>query len=261
MIHAFDSLRNITLLVVVVRLVAAVICGGLIGMERSYKQRPAGFRTHILICLGAAMAMMTGIFVLTVMHQFTDVARLGAQVVAGMGFIGAGSIIVTKRKSVKGLTTAAGLWTAAVIGLACGAGFYELSLFSTVLVIVAEVLFAKIEYALVHNEATLQLMIEYEHTTVLNSILKYFNEQGIKILDLDIYKYSDEDQENHHQANVVLLLYRKILAKDIIAEILKIEGVFEVYENNIADVIESDLNSDKANEMLQNTPENTTEGK
>ncbi len=255
MIHALDYLRDITFFVVVIRLVSATICGGLIGIERSYKQRPAGFRTHILICLGAAMAMMTGIFVLTILHQFTDVARLGAQVIAGMGFIGAGSIIVTKRKSVKGLTTAAGLWTSAIIGLACGAGFYELSLFATVIVLAAEILFSKIEYRLMHDEKSLQLMIEYEHTEALNAVLKYLNEQGLKILDLDIYKYSDEDPVMHHRANLALQLYRKILTRELIDELLKINGVFAVDEMSAATALESDPNSRTSGEIRHNAGE------
>ena len=88
----------------------AVVCGGLIGLEREYKRRPAGFRTHILICLGAAMTTLTSQFLYLNLHYYTDMARLGAQVVAGIGFIGAGAIIVTRRRRVKGLTTAAGLW-------------------------------------------------------------------------------------------------------------------------------------------------------
>ena len=120
----FDGLRDVTVLSTTVRMVLAVLCGGIIGIEREYKRRPAGFRTHILICLGATMTTLTSQFLYLNMHYYTDMARLGAQVVAGMGFIGAGTIIVTRRQRVKGLTTAAGLWTAAIVGLALGGGFY-----------------------------------------------------------------------------------------------------------------------------------------
>ena len=119
----FDGLRDVTVLSITVRMVLAVICGGIIGIEREYKRRPAGFRTHILICLGATMTTLTSQFLYLNMHYYTDMARLGAQVVAGMGFIGAGTIIVTRHQRVKGLTTAAGLWTAAIVGLALGGGF------------------------------------------------------------------------------------------------------------------------------------------
>lgn len=109
MLSLFDGLREVTLASAFVRLTLAVLCGGIIGMERSYKRRPAGFRTHILICIGAAITTLTSQYLYLNMHYFTDMARLGAQVVAGIGFIGAGTIIVTRRQRVKGLTTAAGL--------------------------------------------------------------------------------------------------------------------------------------------------------
>ena len=130
MLSVFDGLRSVTTLSVFVRLACAFICGGIIGIERSYKRRPAGFRTHILICIGAAITTLTSQYLYLNMHYFTDMARLGAQVVAGIGFIGAGTIIVTRDKRVKGLTTAAGLWAAAIIGLVCGAGYVECAIFA-----------------------------------------------------------------------------------------------------------------------------------
>ena len=108
----------------VIRMLLAVICGGLIGIEREHKRRPAGFRTHILICLGASLTTLTSQYIYLQLDMFTDLTRLGAQVIAGMGFIGAGTIIVTKRRQIKGLTTAAGLWASAIVGLAVGAGYF-----------------------------------------------------------------------------------------------------------------------------------------
>ena len=91
MISFFDGLRSVTLLSVTVRMLLAVLCGGMIGIERAFKRRPAGLRTHILICLGAAMTTLTSQYLYLNLHYYTDMARLGAQVVAGVGFIGAGS--------------------------------------------------------------------------------------------------------------------------------------------------------------------------
>lgn len=102
MLYIFDFAREMNTLAVAFRLVLAVLCGGLIGIEREYKRRPAGFRTHILICLGAAMTTLTSQYMFLTMHLYTDVARLGAQVIAGIGFIGAGTIIVTKRPARQG---------------------------------------------------------------------------------------------------------------------------------------------------------------
>ena len=96
MLPIFDGLRDVTLASVTTRMLLAVLCGGLIGIERAYKRRPAGFRTHILICLGAAITTLTSQFLYLNLHYYTDMARLGAQVVAGIGFIGAGTIVVTR---------------------------------------------------------------------------------------------------------------------------------------------------------------------
>ena len=107
MLSFFDSFRDINTVNILFRMVFAVICGGVIGIERSIKNRPAGFRTHILIITGATAASLTGHYVYLVMGLPTDMSRLGAQVITGLGFIGAGTIIVTGARTVKGLTTAA----------------------------------------------------------------------------------------------------------------------------------------------------------
>ena len=159
MLSCFDFIRDMSFLSVSIRLLLAMICGGVIGIEREFKRRPAGFRTHILICIGAAMTTLTSQYLYLTMHMFTDVARLGAQVIAGIGFIGAGTIIVTKRKRVKGLTTAAGLWTAAIIGLVCGAGYVECAVFATLMVLVAELLLVKVEYRFAHKVQDVNLYI------------------------------------------------------------------------------------------------------
>ena len=102
MLTIFDGLRGISALSVVARMLLAALCGGIIGVERAYKRRPAGMRTHILICLGAAMTTLTSQYLYLALQYYTDMSRLGAQVVAGIGFIGAGCIIVTRRQRVKG---------------------------------------------------------------------------------------------------------------------------------------------------------------
>ena len=122
----------------VLRLALAMLLGGCIGLERERKRRPAGFRTYMLVCLGAALTVLLSLYEYTLitgpwsalaaeLGMKTDVSRFGAQVINGIGFLGAGTILVTGRQQVKGLTTAAGLWASACTGLAVGAGFYECS--------------------------------------------------------------------------------------------------------------------------------------
>ena len=117
-------LREVTWLAVILRIVVSFILGGLLGMERGLKQRPAGLRTYMLVCVGACLIMLTNEYVVQVCGT-GDPARMGSQVVSGIGFLGAGTIMVTKHNQIKGLTTAAGLWAAAAVGLATGIGFYE----------------------------------------------------------------------------------------------------------------------------------------
>ena len=122
MLDIFEGLRQLSLATVALRMFLAVICGGIIGIERTMSRHTAGFRTHILVCLGASLTTLTSQYLFLYMGYFTDISRLGAQVIAGIGFLGAGTIITSKQR-VRGLTTAAGLWTSAIIGLANGAGF------------------------------------------------------------------------------------------------------------------------------------------
>ena len=136
MLESLDFLRELNMCSVMLRLTLAMFFGGLIGLERGRKRRPAGFRTYMLVCLGAALTMLLSQYEYHMINTAwsalaeesgvrTDVARFGAQVINGIGFLGAGTIIVTGRQEVKGLTTAAGLWASACMGLAIGAGFYE----------------------------------------------------------------------------------------------------------------------------------------
>lgn len=214
------------------RLVLAALCGGLIGIERESKRRAAGFRTHILTAMGAAMTTLVGQYLLTLdisgAENFAaDPLRLGAQVVSGMGFIGAGAIIVTRRKQVKGLTTAAGLWTTAIIGLAAGAGCYLEVLLSTVFIILAELLFSKAEYYLMSNPRIVNIYVDFVDKSVLYKINDRINEQKIEILDAEITK-SSEDEE----ISVIFTLKfpRKSRREDVLSEIARLESVRMVEE-------------------------------
>ncbi|MDD6052131.1 MAG: MgtC/SapB family protein [Clostridiales bacterium] len=117
-------LRAVTWQAVILRIIASFVLGGLLGLERGRKQRPAGLRTYMLVCVGACLIMLTNEYVVQVCGT-GDPVRMGSQVVSGIGFLGAGTIIVTRHNQIKGLTTAAGLWAAAAVGLATGIGFHE----------------------------------------------------------------------------------------------------------------------------------------
>lgn len=203
MLQIFDPIRDISLLSMAARMLISVICGGAIGIEREFKRRPAGFRTHILICLGAAMTTMTSQYLSLTLHYQTDIARLGAQVVAGIGFIGAGTIIVTGHQRIKGLTTAAGLWVTAIIGLAIGAGFYEGGIIVTILILGAEVLLIRLEYRVLDNVPEVNLLIECVDRLSMDGILKYFRDRNIKVLNMQI---AGSEDTSVHSIGIIFTL-------------------------------------------------------
>ena len=163
------------------------------------------------------------------MHYYTDMARLGAQVVAGIGFIGAGTIIVTRQQRVKGLTTAAGLWTSAIVGLALGGGFYEGGIFTTVLILLAELVFARLEYRMLENAPEINLYMEYTDRTCLEKVLKLFRELNLKILNLEITRPTGSE---HHNACAIfsLRLNKKCQVEKLLADIHATRGVLSVEE-------------------------------
>ena len=229
MLECLNFLRTAELgwLTVTVRLALAVICGGIIGIERERKRRPAGFRTHILICLGAAMTTLTGQY-LMFLGATADPARLGAQVIAGVGFIGAGTIIITKRRQVKGLTTAAGLWTAAIVGLCCGAGYFEGAVVITIVVILAELVLARVEYFVVSNARAFNIFVEYSESGKLGNIVDTIKKSGGYIVDLEITKNTSEGK--NPCATFSLQAPRKIGHQALMARIAHLDGVISVEE-------------------------------
>ena len=223
------SFNNIS---IIARLVFAAFCGGLIGIERETKRRAAGFRTHILTAMGAAMTTLVGQYLLTLEissaeNFVADPLRLGAQVISGMGFIGAGAIIVTRRKQVKGLTTAAGLWTTAIIGLAAGAGCYLEVVVCTAFIILAELLFSKAEYYLMSNPRIVNVFVDFVDKAALYKINERINENKIEILDAEITKSSEDEG-----ISVIFTLKfpKKCGHEDILNEIAHLESVRLVEE-------------------------------
>ena len=125
--EGLDEIRELTFLSMLLRIFVSIALGAILGIERGLKNRPAGLRTYILVCMGSCIVMLTNQYVYAA-YNTGDPVRMAAQVVSGIGFLGAGSIIVTKQNQIKGLTTAAGLWAAAAVGLAIGIGLYEVAL-------------------------------------------------------------------------------------------------------------------------------------
>ncbi len=223
MLELFDGLRDINLAAITLRMILAVLCGGLIGMERTAHRHPAGLRTHILVCLGASITMMTSQYLYLYMGYFTDMTRLGAQVIAGIGFLGAGTI-VTNRQRVKGLTTAAGLWAAAIIGLAAGAGFYEGAILTTILVEVTLAILIKVEKYVIEHTAAARIFLEYTKNDALDEVVAFCNNDGrANILDLEVSR--PKSPKNVTIAMFTVRLSKPLDKQQLIHSLLEIDGV------------------------------------
>lgn len=180
----WEYLADLNFLSIGLRLVLAVLCGGVLGIERAKKHQAAGFRTYILVCLGSAVAMMTNEFI-TKSTNMGDGARLGAQVISGIGFLGAGTILVTSRNQIKGLTTAAGLWGCACLGLAIGVGYYTLALSTTIIIIIVLASLPIIEKFLTKNSARFEIHIEFETRENLKQFVNTARTMGFQILSIE----------------------------------------------------------------------------
>ena len=189
------ELREVTYLAVAVRIVAAVIIGGLLGLERGMKNRPAGLRTYMLVCVGACLIMLTNQYIYQVFGT-GDPVRMGAQVVSGIGFLGAGTIVVTRRNQIKGLTTAAGLWTAAGVGLALGIGFYEAALVGGFAMFFVITVLQRMDNNMHRKSRQMEVYIELSNTVALGDFLRAVREKELEIYNVQREQESDSDAGN-----------------------------------------------------------------
>ena len=217
------ELREITYLAVALRIFAAIILGGLIGLERGLKNRAAGLRTHMLVCVGACLIMVTNQFI----YQTTgtgDPVRMGAQVISGIGFLGAGTIMVTRRHQVKGLTTAAGLWTAAGVGLTLGIGFYEAAAMGSLAVFIVMTLMQKMDNRVHRKTKDFDLFVELTPALSFGNFLKEMRKLEIEVAE--VQKEPSTDAESGNRAYLLAMhTTDRRLHMDVLEEIQAIEGV------------------------------------
>jgi putative Mg2+ transporter-C (MgtC) family protein len=208
---------------IILRLVLAVVLGGIIGFERGRSGRPAGLRTHILVCLGAVLAMMTNQYIY---EEFgvSDPTRMAAQVISGIGFLGAGTILVTGRHQVKGLTTAAGLWATACMGLAIGIGFYKAAIGACIMITFATVVLHRFDNFLVSKSKIMDLYVEFSNTIPFTTVLETLKSLQVDVESVEIMKptYGANAQL---AAIMTIKLKQKKARVDVIAKICSLEGV------------------------------------
>jgi len=220
--------RPVTMLAVGVRILSALLVGGALGIERGMKNRPAGLRTYMLVCVGSCLIMLTNQYI----YQTTgagDPMRLGAQVVSGIGFLGAGTIVVTRHSHIRGLTTAAGLWAAAGVGLALGIGFYEAALVAGFAIFVTMTLLQQLDTRVHRNTKTMEIYVELSPELPLGPFLRQVRDKGLEITDIQYD--SDIVLEKGNRAFLAILRSPKRRNHALMAEeVREIEGVLVLEE-------------------------------
>lgn len=208
-----------------IRLIFAGICGGIIGFERELKGKPAGLKTFSFVCMGATLAMVTNEYIMTyVTGGSGDAARMAAQVISGIGFLGAGTIMVSGSNQVKGLTTAAALWVTASLGITVGCGFYFGAIAGTILVCLFSTLFTFFDKVIAGNNRYMRICAEVFSEEAMIRMLDYFSEKGIRVKHLhrrSEYKWYKKD------ICVVMELDfgKRQKHRTVLEEIRKIEGL------------------------------------
>lgn len=211
------SLQGINTLSIITRLTLAILFGGVIGYERGRKRRPAGLRTHILVCLGSALVMITSQYMLEVRHYTADPSRLGAQVISGIGFLGAGTILITVKQQVKGLTTAAGLWASACMGLALGIGFYEGAIIACAFIYICNTVLHRFDVYTMSRTKLIEVYVQVTTVNAISNVFETIRKNNMTISDVEISKTRNSEdtvglfitikqQERHDHEKVLLLL-------------------------------------------------------
>ncbi|MCK8816486.1 MgtC/SapB family protein [Natroniella sulfidigena] len=220
---------------IILRLLLACLLGGLVGLERERSYRPAGFRTYILVAVGSAL-IMTVSLKLPLLYEGVlsnpgDPGRIAAQVVSGIGFLGAGTII-REGFSVTGLTTAAGLWTVSGIGLAVGAGFYLNAVITTVLVMLTLTILNQVELRMYNDKKLCSLRIKiFDQPGSLGKIGSVLGENGIQITDASIEKCYKE--ANNVYINLKVQKTNKVEPNQLVALLTDLSGVINVKINDL----------------------------
>ena len=240
MIEAFDYMRQLNMPSIILRLSLAMLCGGMIGIDRAKKRRAAGFRTYMLVCLGAALGVVLSQYLHVMLtsvwsadpllaKRTMDVSRIGEKVIGGVGFLGTGTIIITGKQEVKGLTTAAGLWASASLGIAIGAGCYECVIVAFALILLCFRLLPKLENYLVENGRYINIFVEFTSVENLAEIINCVKAQDLKIFDID-FDRGTESHSGYPSAVFSTYMNRKMPHTQLIAAISGLDSVRSVNE-------------------------------
>lgn len=238
MLSFLDPYRGISFFAILIRLTLALLLGGLLGLERIRKRRPAGIRTYMLVCVGAALTMILGQYqaqmLLTDWSKAAssiqpDISRFSAQVINGIGFLGAGTVLVTGKQEVKGLTTAAGLWASACMGIAIGAGFFECVILAFLLIFLCNRVLPYIETAIVESARNVNLYVEFESLDNVSQIITCIKSVDTQIYEVDIDR-GHRDQYIYPNATISLRLNKRRTHAKLMLALSELECVHTIDE-------------------------------
>ena len=236
-----DYLRELNFVSVALRLLLSAVIGFSLGMKRGRKRRPAGCRTYMLVCMGATLTLLLSQYEYYMLTNRwydlaleigirTDVSRFGAQVINGVGFLGAGTILVTGRREVKGLTTAAGLWASACLGLAIGAGYYEGVAVSVALILVCMYAFPALENRLIQRSRYMNILAELDGMECLGGVLAALREQGVTVFDIGLSK-QPEDRRAQLGVHLSVYLPKGLNHTELLAQLAALGGTVSIEES------------------------------
>lgn len=221
-------LEELTLTAIVVRIFFACLVGGILGFEREINNHSAGLRTYMLVCVGSCLIMMTNQFVFQTIDS-GDPLRMGAQVVSGIGFLGAGTIIVTRNNQIKGLTTAAGLWAAAGVGLAIGIGFYEGAVVASLAVTVILSFLHRWDDHMATKAKLINVYVELSKDLPLGEFLRELRKREIDFSDIQLDTETAVDEEVRSVV-ATLKCKQRTSHKKLLNELRKLDGVVYLEE-------------------------------
>ena len=218
------SMREFTIASIAFRLILATLLSALMGSERGRRGRAAGLRTHILVCVGATLASMTGIYIVQELEMSGDASRIAAQVISGIGFLGAGTILVRNGSTITGLTTAACVWATGAIGLAIGYGFYEAAIIATIITYLTIKLLSNVEHKQNQFAKEFNLYVEFLDASKLNDTIFLFKEHKYLVESIGLTP-TKTNLPNAIAANITVKVSRKENVQDILEKVNKIENV------------------------------------
>jgi len=210
------------------RLILSIILCGAIGMERGLRNRPAGFMTYLLVGCGSALIMITNQYIATI-YTNVDPTRMASQVVSGIGFLGAGTIITTSKNEIRGLTTAAGLWAAAAVGLAVGIGFYGGAILGSIFIIFSLMYLKKIDLYIKTHAKTMEIYLEYNEEFSMQNLSLYTEQSHYEIFDMEAGKIKTLNGE-FGTLTFDVNFHHKVNHLKIIEEIRQLPGILYVRE-------------------------------